>query len=741
MPMGGRDRDHPVARPFDDPHNTPPPRPPSPATSTIASSSDLELGSDAFSGGTLETPAQQARHHDERLHQQDLAREAYQRREAHKVLAADESTAEEREDRYQGILQAIDSLGAQQAAAAAPHHPAGASLAQSMAGASDDDEQLSPEAARLATTGGGERQDSERFDALRHTVDELGEGEEAARLIMESYQGRNLEQEAMRTMDPSDADHMPHPGDRYLPPHAVRTRAPPGGAMAARLNHTHARRGRCLPALGPPRPDFERNRVLPLPPARGGNSGKGQHAASASAAAGAWMPPEGSPAAAARAQHEPVGQEEQGQGCQPSDEGGAAPNDDQIGLGGAEGATGGPSETADDQIDYEQDAMRGADALYYAAEHAANPAVNDPAPGGGFAGGGGNIEAPGADPTPLRLARQCWPACLSRALLFLHPLLAATQASFLAARPCAAAPPSNHPTHALPRPSTSAEEFDVEGGALRGSDSMFYFKAGPAGSGGSEEEQAAIRGGAVWGALHSRDEQHSAFRRAMEDAAPVAKSVARGGKGGARSPRRRGAVAPSPPPPHVQARATGVAEHTAQLNSAASPQRGTVQHSEGVLLSLRKRQAERQADQASMQQLADRLRGSRMGGRPPPDPKTGLGRVLEIAVGRAAAAGLASAFFSELLTGQSVISQLLGRFEGPRQIEFALPNSQALAAAGGVPSGVGCAFGSGSMTWRVVWDWEVWLGRAAMGLFALLLAYESVHSNRPAFSTLFYLWF
>ena len=51
--------------------------------------------------------------------------------------------------------------------------------------------------------------------------------------------------------------------------------------------------------------------------------------------------------------------------------------------------------------------------------------------------------------------------------------------------------------------------------------------------------------------------------------------------------------------------------------------------------------------------------------------------------------------------------RLLCRFEGPRQIEFALPNSQALAAAGGVPSGVGCAFGSGSMTWRVVWDWEV----------------------------------
>ena len=36
---------------------------------------------------------------------------------------------------------------------------------------------------------------------------------------------------------------------------------------------------------------------------------------------------------------------------------------------------------------------------------------------------------------------------------------------------------------------------------------------------------------------------------------------------------------------------------------------------------------------------------------------------------------------------------------------------------------------------------QVWLGRAAMALFALLLAYETMHSNRPAFGTLFYLWF
>ena len=36
---------------------------------------------------------------------------------------------------------------------------------------------------------------------------------------------------------------------------------------------------------------------------------------------------------------------------------------------------------------------------------------------------------------------------------------------------------------------------------------------------------------------------------------------------------------------------------------------------------------------------------------------------------------------------------------------------------------------------------QVWLGRGAMALWALLLAYETVHSNRPAFATLLYLWF
>lgn len=36
---------------------------------------------------------------------------------------------------------------------------------------------------------------------------------------------------------------------------------------------------------------------------------------------------------------------------------------------------------------------------------------------------------------------------------------------------------------------------------------------------------------------------------------------------------------------------------------------------------------------------------------------------------------------------------------------------------------------------------QLWLGRAAMAGFIALLAYETMHSNRPAFATLFYTWF
>jgi hypothetical protein len=64
---------------------------------------------------------------------------------AHEALAADESTAAEREERYQGILQAMDALGAGPAA-------------ELRGGASDPDTEgpLSPDAARLASPEGGE---------------------------------------------------------------------------------------------------------------------------------------------------------------------------------------------------------------------------------------------------------------------------------------------------------------------------------------------------------------------------------------------------------------------------------------------------------------------------------------------------------------------------------------------------------------------------------------------------------
>ena len=83
-----QDRDHP-ARAFDDPHQTPPPhrRPPSPAASGSVLSSDLEFGNDAVTGASLETPQQLAHQHAERLHQLDLAREAYQAREAAQGIA------------------------------------------------------------------------------------------------------------------------------------------------------------------------------------------------------------------------------------------------------------------------------------------------------------------------------------------------------------------------------------------------------------------------------------------------------------------------------------------------------------------------------------------------------------------------------------------------------------------------------------------------------------------------------
>ncbi|KAL4420901.1 hypothetical protein ABPG77_001242 [Micractinium sp. CCAP 211/92] len=681
------DRDRPAARPFDDPHQTPPPRPaaaaahqhhavqppqpppePSLELPSSLSTSDLEFGADALTGSTLETPEQlahkyrhphqrqQERERQERLHQADIAREAAEdsvddalfmsAREvedarledarledarleeeaaaARRALAAGESTAAEREDRYAGILQAMDSLGT-----------------RGSCGASDDEGQaVSPEAARLATAGSVDNEEEAAFDTLRHTVDMLGEGEEAAELIMESYKGRNLEAEALSTMDPADT--MPHPGDRYLRPSAASGRGAPPSGMEARLDGLHSRlevEQRC----GPLRPPARR-----VP----GNQGQ-QFGSRCRGGASAWMPPEDSQEAA-RPGHNPVGESEAldvasvhqaGREASPAAAAGraaASTADDQIELqeawrhAGPVGAdpAGSAAGTADDQIDFEQDALRGADALYYAPEHAA--AVNS-APAGGRAGASssGVIEAP-------------------------------------------------------------EEVYDVDRDALRGSDAMFYFSFPPgpgpargregrgsgsqAGEGRKETEQGTGQEEAdtatVWGALSSRDEQHSGFRRAMEDA---------------------------------DSKSDG-------------------------------KQAER-----GMERLAQRLHHNREPNKPRPPPAA---RVFETAMGRSAALGLGAALFSEVLTQQSVASQMLGRFEGLNQIEVARSSSQAAAltvlAAAVVLTIAERLSGTGAVPhWRPLGlapTTQVWLGRGAMILFALLLAYETMHSNRPAFGTLFYLW-
>lgn len=106
------------------------------------------------------------------------------------------------------------------------------------------------------------------------------------------------------------------------------------------------------------RSDFERHRVLPLPPARGASSGEGQQPRrgrrEAAAGAAAWMPPSppagghaSSPLHAARAQREPVGSgDEQGTGSSSMSGSGG---DDQIELGGSGWGTA-VGEAADDQI-------------------------------------------------------------------------------------------------------------------------------------------------------------------------------------------------------------------------------------------------------------------------------------------------------------------------------------------------------------------------------------------------------
>ncbi|KAL4854275.1 Serine/threonine-protein kinase AFC3 [Chlorella vulgaris] len=592
------DRDH-VSPGWGDPHLTSPPHL---ATDTF-SSSDLEFGADALSGGTLETSTQLKRDRKaEGLQHQGLGSEVHQG-QTHVSLDADESTAAERQERYQGILQAMDSLQGQ---------PPGTALPRG--GASDDEGRLqpSPAAVQLATGGQGMDAEQRRFEELRRSVAKLGVGDEAADLIRQSYEGRDLRAEAHATIDPADG--MPRPGNRYLPPHAVPPRKPVAAAMAARLGDAHNR------------PHLKQRHGLPSLAAPGGSSCSGKETLVTGAAVAPFSAP------------------------QPGQDG------------------------SSQEIDVELEAMRGTDAMYYSAEHASSPAAVERV--GGSGGGSGRNTA-----TP--------------------------------------------------------DEYDMEGDALRGTDAMFYFSTPVTGSrsGGREATQR----GAVWAALNgSKEEAQQGGRTPSE--APDKAAKGSGGKQGDNGKQGD----------------TGRAAHG---GNAAAAQAGSVQGQQELpqqrLGSLAKSREKRGS--GSLEPQSSPLPGSlreahpeaQMGGKgragghgvasreavrqQPRGPGMGLLGVAEAAAGRAAAVGLASAVFTELLTRQSVLSQLLGRWEGPRQVEFALPTCQALAAAvligAAVLSVTERLSGSGiSPRWnplRLPPLVQLWTGRAAMLLFAFLLAYET----------------
>jgi hypothetical protein len=119
--------------------------------------------------------------------------------------------------------------------------------------------------------------------------------------------------------------------------------------------------------------------------------------------------------------------------------------------------------------------------------------------------------------------------------------------------------------------------------------------------------------------------------------------------------------------------------------------------------------------------------------------------VAEVAAGRAAAVGLASGALGEVLFGQSALSQVLGRWEGRTQVEFALPQARAAAlavlaaalAATAAEAALRRAAPPAGRPLGVSPSAQVWGRRAAMALFVALIVYETMHSNRP----LFPLWY
>lgn len=126
-----------------------------------------------------------------------------------------------------------------------------------------------------------------------------------------------------------------------------------------------------------------------------------------------------------------------------------------------------------------------------------------------------------------------------------------------------------------------------------------------------------------------------------------------------------------------------------------------------------------------------------------PSFKTRVARIIEVASGRAALVGLVAAPFSEIVYRQSILSQLLGRWEGVRHVEYAIPSARMLAEAVVIASltftVVEALVGQGlppSSKWpftRLSPFLQLWVGRVAAIGFAALLLFEVQQSNRPAF--------
>jgi hypothetical protein len=122
-------------------------------------------------------------------------------------------------------------------------------------------------------------------------------------------------------------------------------------------------------------------------------------------------------------------------------------------------------------------------------------------------------------------------------------------------------------------------------------------------------------------------------------------------------------------------------------------------------------------------------------------PSVTMARILEVSSGRAAIIGVFSAIASEVLLGQSVLSQLLGRWEGPRQVEAVISQSRTLALAV-IALSLGLTatetlFSAMAPPVGKYLGWtpkaQVWLGRFAMAAFLGIVVYETMHSNRPLF--------